>query len=222
MFNLIILAILAAVIISKLLNILGRNDKDVFDDKNNIDPFIEQLRKTNNRFQDGYKGPVDIEIVSALEAGLSQNLREIFDKIRQYKKSFIADTFIEGAKGAFKMILEAFYNNDKDTLKNLLDENVYNSFAINMLDINRSNPDKVKKPIIVGVKIEILEASLIEKVATIKVKITSDQMDMIKNDTADPISSGHTKTITHTDIWSFRSNLDKDKVWFLSAIHASD
>ena len=45
-------------------------------------------------------------------------------------------------------------------------------------------------------------------------------MDMIKNDTADPISSGgHTKTITHTDIWSFRSNLDKDKVWFLSAIH---
>ncbi len=58
---------------------------------------------------------------SAAESGM----REILSADR----NFDVGRFVEGAQAAYGMILEAFWKGDKEELKSLCDDDVYESFA---------------------------------------------------------------------------------------------
>ncbi|MDJ1257765.1 MAG: Tim44/TimA family putative adaptor protein [Candidatus Midichloria sp.] len=210
MLDLIILAIIAIVIISKLFSILGRSDDD-FAENNKMDPIIKQLYKKNAASRE----KVDIEIVSAIEAGLPQNIRDVFDNIRKKEPAFNADTFLKGAKAAFNIIIQAFAKNDKETLKNLLALSVFKDFA-NAIDA-RIAQNQVLEKMVVGINaIEITAADLSGDTATIAVKITSDQVTALKDYLGHVLDGNSNTVVTNQDSWVFTRNLRKDKVWFLT------
>ncbi|WHQ46742.1 MAG: Tim44/TimA family putative adaptor protein [Candidatus Midichloria sp.] len=215
MLDLIILAIIAIVIISKLFSILGGNDDDL-SESNKIDPLIKQLYKKNTTSQE----KVDIEIVSAIEAGLPQNIRDVFDNIRKKEPLFNADMFLKGAKAAFNVIIQAFAKNDKETLKNLLAPSVFKDFST-AIDARIAQKQVLEK-IVVGVnEIEITNAGLSGDIATIVVKITSDQVTALKDYLGSVLDGDPNIIITNQDLWIFTRNLKKDKVWFLTSTNAT-
>ncbi len=60
-----------------------------------------------------------------VELAAQSGLRAIANVDRQ----FDAGLFIEGGKSAYKLVLEAYWKGDKDTLNFLCDDDVYESFA---------------------------------------------------------------------------------------------
>ncbi|AEI88678.1 MAG: Uncharacterized protein conserved in bacteria [Candidatus Midichloria mitochondrii] len=210
MLDLIILAIVAVVIISKLFSILGRSDDD-FAENNKMDPIIEQLYKKNAASRE----KVDIEIVSAIEAGLPQNIRDVFDNIRKKEPSFNADTFLKGAKAAFNIIIQAFAKNDKETLKNLLAPSVFKDF-VSAIDARIAQKQVLEKMVVGINEIEITDADLSGDTATIAVKITSDQVTALKDYLGNVLDGNSSTAVTNQDLWIFTRNLRKDKVWFLT------
>ena len=79
--------------------------------------------------------------------------------------------FLEGAKFAFETIINAFNNSDKKTLKNLLTKDVFLTFE-NAIDEKKNNPNYQFYSIVVD---EVTDVSIIDNFINITLKITSEQ-----------------------------------------------
>ena len=62
---------------------------------------------------------------------IEQGLREISSADRRFDLL----SFLEGAKGAYAMVLEAFWRGDKDDLRQLCDDDVFQSFSAEILSL---------------------------------------------------------------------------------------
>ena len=119
-FDIIIFAAVAAFIIYRLRKVLGK--RTGFQKNINETPKPKQSKqsKANN-------------IPSLLENELK--LEEVYKKVNDFDHK----SFLEGAKKAFEIIITAFNNGDKKTLKDLVSNNVYSAFE-KAIDEKNNNP----------------------------------------------------------------------------------
>ena len=150
-FDIIVFAGIAAFLIYRLRNVLGKRsgfekkigkpqpkEKEINSLKN-----IPQLKDNENKLSKAYEVLVDFD----------------------HKK------FLEGAKFAFETIINAFNNSDKKTLKNLLTKDVFLTFE-NAIDEKKNNPNYQFYSIVVD---EVTDVSIIDSFISITLKITSEQ-----------------------------------------------
>ena len=150
-FDIIVFAGIAAFLIYRLRNVLGKRsgfekkigkpqpkEKEINSLKN-----IPQLKDNENKLSKAYEVLVDFD----------------------HKK------FLEGAKFAFETIINAFNNSDNKTLKNLLTKDVFLTFE-NAIDEKKNNPNYQFYSIVVD---EVTDVSVIESLINITLKITSEQ-----------------------------------------------
>lgn len=133
--------------------------------------------------------------------------------IRNADPGFDADGFFQGAKAAHEMIVKAFADADRATLKPLLAEDVYSSFegAITQRERNGLTVEFA----FVGLKsADIAEASLRGKVAEVTVKFVSELITATK-DAAGVVIEGATGVVREvTDVWTFaRDTRSSDPNW---------
>jgi len=151
-FDLLIFAGIAAFLIYRLRNVLGKrtgfNKKTLSTEIAEKNP--ENIKKSTPQLQ-------------ANEEKLSLAYETLND--------FDHKNFLEGAKFAFETIINAFNKNDKKTLKNLLTKNIYSSFEQAIDDGNNNPGFQFYSLIINGVENVVVENSLIN----ITLKITSEQ-----------------------------------------------
>src|SRR5690606_10017384 len=69
--------------------------------------------------------PAPARDAPGLSPAVERGLREIAAADRRFELM----TFVEGAKAAYEMVLEAFWRGDKEDLRQLCDDDVYESFA---------------------------------------------------------------------------------------------
>jgi predicted lipid-binding transport protein (Tim44 family) len=213
--DLLFLIVVTGLIFSKLFKMLGKNDNDISSKKHTIDPLIAGLYKDCSAPE--AKPAVDIEIASASEAALSQDLRDVFDQIRKIDPAFNLDHFYQGAKKAFEMVLKAFTNNDKDTLQHLLNKEVLHKFC----EAIKSRQQQKIENTIVGINsIKVTDATFTGGKAVISVEIASDQINVAR-DASNKILSGHpTKISTISETWTFERDVKKDNIWSLTSTGA--
>jgi len=151
--------------------------------------------------------PDDIEFEGFLATGITA-IREADDKFR-------ADEFIEGAKFAFEMILNAYAEGDTKTLKTLLSADVYGGFAGAIED--RENKNQTLQETLVGIgSTEIVEAYMDGREAHITVKFISEQISALLDSEGKVIEGDSTKVINATDFWTFaRSSKSRNPNWSL-------
>ena len=150
-FDIIIFAGIAAFLIYRLKNVLGKRggfekkigspqpkEKETNSLKN-----IPQLKENENKLSKAYEVLGDFD----------------------HKK------FLEGAKFAFETIINAFNNSDKKTLKNLLTKDVFLTFE-NAIEEKKNNPNYQFYSIVVD---EVTDVSVIDSLINITLKITSEQ-----------------------------------------------
>ena len=134
-------------------------------------------------------------------------LKESEDKLsKAYEvlEDFDHKKFLEGAKFAFETIINAFNNNDKKTLKNLLTKDVFQTFE-NAIEDKKNNPNYQFYSIVVD---EVTDVSVIDSLINITLKITSEQF---KDNDESTISKKQ-------DTWTFQKKINSNSpIWLLSS-----
>jgi predicted lipid-binding transport protein (Tim44 family) len=147
----------------------------------------------------GYEGPVG-EGVKAIRAA---------------DPSFKPKEFLEGARMAFEMILNAYAAGDLKTLKSLLSPDVYGGFAQAIED--RKAKDHTLHETLVGISVaELVEAYQDGRDTTVTVKFVSEQISALVDADGTVIEGDPAKVVTASDFWTFsRSTKSRNPNWTL-------
>ena len=125
-------------------------------------------------------------------------------QVLELDKSFSFDNFIQGAKEAFKLIVEAFNNKKVEDIKHLVSTEVYDNFQ-KAIDIKNNNYETFN---ISSVKASILNIEVVKNYANIKVKFLSSQKVTLNN---------KIKNLENIkDIWAFEKDMKTNSlIWKL-------
>ena len=146
---------------------------------------------------------------SVLAAGLVQVLAA--------DPNFIREQFLEGARGAFEIVVEAFAAGDSERLRGLLDDDVYRPFARAIQD--RENADQFLETTLVSIdEANIIEAGMNGRTAFVTVRFVTQQIN-ITRDAEDNVVEGDASHVAAiTDLWTFeRDTRSRDPNWKLAA-----
>ena len=123
--------------------------------------------------------------------------------------------FLEGAKGAYAMVLEAFWEGDKETLRELCDDDVYESFA-GAIDARTEAGETVENRLIRIEDATIKSAEMDGRVARIAVLFVSDIAAITRDRDGKAIAGSLDDAVESRDIWTFMRNVDAtDPNWVL-------
>jgi predicted lipid-binding transport protein (Tim44 family) len=159
-----------------------------------------------------------IDAMAAPGTDLNRGLRAI----RDTDPSFDPKTFVEGAKMAYEMIVMAFADGDRRTLKNLLSREVYEGFVA-AIDEREKRSEKIESSFVGIDKIEIAAADLKGTEAHVTLRIVSELISATR-DGAGEIIDGDPETVAEVkDVWTFaRDTRSRDPNWMLVATEAED
>jgi predicted lipid-binding transport protein (Tim44 family) len=163
-------------------------------------------------------GEQRVRAYAAGNSEVSQGLVEIY----RADSSFDPDHFVQGAKAAYEIIVTAFAEGNRKTLKNLLNSEVYDGF--NGAIAERERRGEQIDQSFVGIKsADLVEAELKGGIAHLTVKFVSELISATR-DRAGVVISGDPKRIREvTDIWTFaRDAASRDPNWKLIATQAAN
>lgn len=139
------------------------------------------------------------------------------DAIAGADPAFSIDDFIAGAKSAYEMIVTAFAAADRQTLRNLLDQDVYESFVA-AIDGRDSRGETMTTELVGIDKVDVEDAMLRNKTAQITLRFTSKLISVTRNSSGTVIEGNPEKPIDMIDIWTFsRDSQSRDPNWKLIA-----
>lgn len=142
-------------------------------------------------------------------------LSEGIGQIRSADPGFSPSDFLDGANGAFEMILQAYVEGDTRTLKNLLAKDVYQSFATAIQSRN-DNGQRIEDTLVGIDSTDILEARMVDTAALVTVKFVSEQVNVLYDAEDEVVEGDPHKVIIVTDIWTFsRDTRSRDPNWTL-------
>ena len=220
--DILILAMVAIFIINRLRNTLGKktgNEHDLAD-------------KFTRRKSDLKESSPDNISKANFDKVSQENSRQVFhenpnvskelSKIHKIDPSFTVDEFITGAKKAFEYIINKYSDENIKPLKKLLSADIFKMFdkQINTRAKKNENLDVS----IIGIKeAKIEDASIKSSIASIKVKFSSEQVQVIKNDKGKIISGDGNQILSIVESWFFSKDLKrKDPNWILEKIEESN
>jgi len=141
-------------------------------------------------------------------------------QMKAIDRTFEPSAFLEGAEKAFQMIVQAFAAGDRTTLRPLLGDDTWHAF--NDAITRRERDGHVQVTHVNGVHSSMIEgAELKGNLATITVRITSDQVNMTRTETGQIVTGTDAVTELH-DVWTFERNLTSPSpIWHLIAARSA-
>ena len=138
------------------------------------------------------------------EIPLLKESEEKLSKIYEQFEGFDHRSFLDGAKKAFEIILTAYNQGDKKTLKPLVSKDVFKAFE-NAITQKSNNPKSQFFSLIVD---GIEDAKIENNNIKISVKFTSEQL----------VNDDENTIIKKQDIWTFEKHKEsKSPIWTLVA-----
>lgn len=142
-------------------------------------------------------------------------LAEGLEKIAEADSEFEAAGFLEGAKGAYEMVVAAFAEGDRKTLKPLLSRDVYDGFSEAIG--RREQAGETLDTKLVGIeKTELVDAELHGRRANVTVRFTSKMITATRDRQGEVIEGDATRIREVTDVWTFERDVtSRDPNWTL-------
>ena len=222
----------AVVIFFQLRNVLGRRTGS---ERPPFDPYTAARKRKPQK--EAAKAPDNIvalprkraaeendEAYKAIDAfapvgtEINKGLRAIKDN----DPSFDPKVFLDGAKMAYEMIVMAFADGDRKTLKNLLSREVYDGFVAAIAE-RESRSEKIQSSFVGIDKAEIVTAEMKGSEAHITLRIVSELISATR-DGAGSVIDGDPETVAEVkDVWTFaRDTRSRDPNWRLVATEEED
>lgn len=217
--DIIFLAMVAGFIALRLRGVLGRrtgherppheaNQRRRYETDNAEDKVVP-FDPDNERSQD-----LGVEEESPLHSAVT--------RIMVADRNFSVDGFLEGASAAYRMIVMAFADGDKQALRSLLADDVYQNFAT-IID-KRENAGQTATADIEGdTEVELEAATFDDGVANLTVKFVSRLIRVTRDEDGAVIDGDPTTAREITDIWAFERDVtSRDPNWLLVSTRSAD
>jgi len=117
-------------------------------------------------------------------------------------RRFDALAFLDGARGAYRMVLEAFWRGDKDDLRQLCASDVYESFAA-AIDAREAAGETLDNQLVRIEESQVTGASFRSPVARITVRFRADIAAVTRNADGQVIAGSLDDAIEAVDVWTF-------------------
>ena len=211
-FEIVLLAMVAAFLGMRLYSVLGKrtgHEQEVVPRKVADDRQPAVVRPPLGQSEGASAGVVmnpDLIDVSA-----NSGLRSIANADRQFDPAL----FLEGAKSAYGMILEAYWKGDKESLRFLCDDDVYESF-VEAIDAREGRGEVLENRLVRIEEARIIDASYDHPVARITVRFDADIASLVKDAGGVIIGGTMNDAVESHDIWTFFRDLKSgDRNWKL-------
>ena len=137
------------------------------------------------------------------------------DAVVEQDSSFDPRHFITGAKGAYEMIVLAFANGDRRSLKDLLSSEVFDSFDAVIKD-REKNEQKTETRFVSIDKAELVGAELRDRTAQLTIRFVSQMISATRDKTGNIVDGSADTVADITDIWTFARDItSRDPNWKL-------
>lgn len=133
---------------------------------------------------------------------IERGLREISAADR----SFDLLAFVEGAKGAYRMVLEAFWKGDRESLARLCDADVLASFTA-AIDAREAAGERLDYKLVRIEEAAVVAADYQAPVARITVRFTADIAAVTRNAEGVVIAGSLNDAVETCDLWTFTRNV---------------
>ncbi|MCW3849383.1 Tim44/TimA family putative adaptor protein [Sphingomonas sp. LB-2] len=140
-----------------------------------------------------------------IESGAETGLRAVIAA----DPSFDVAQFVDGAKAAYRMILEAFWKGDVETLTWLVEEDVREGFSEAIAE-REAQGHVLENRLIVIERALIAEASVEGKVARITVRFDADIASVTRDQEGNLVAGSMTDAVEAHDAWTFARHLKSD------------
>lgn len=128
-------------------------------------------------------------------------------EIANADRRFDAFAFVEGARSAYRLILESFWKGDKAELRALCDGDVYDSFSA-AIDARLSAGETLDNRLIRIEEAAIVAAGVESGVARITIRFRSDIAAVTRDAEGHVIAGSLNDAIEAVDIWTFSRRVD--------------
>ena len=211
-FEIILLAMVAAFLGLRLYSVLGKRtgheqEPLIRQPVEERQPAINQPAKPNVEPMPTGSVVMDVDIDVAAQNGL----RAIMNADRQ----FDSQLFMEGAKSAYKLTLEAFWKGDREALQFLCDDDVYSSF-VEVIDAREQRGEVLENRLVRIETARIVTANFDHPVARVTMQFEADIATLIKDKDGNVIGGSMSDAEQANDIWTFMRDVkSSDRNWML-------
>ncbi len=222
--DIIFFAMVAAFIAFRLRSVLGKRTGN---ERRRTNPFLTSEKKQEEqapdnvvKLPDRHAQRDDVEPVFAdiKDEGLKKGLTDI----RLADPHFDLEGFLGGARAAFGMVLDAFANGDKSTLRPLLADAVYDSFSA-AIDQREAAGEKLTTEIVAMRSVEVAEAGMDGPYAKLTVKFVTEQINATRDAEGNVVDGDASQIAELTDLWTFaRDTRTDDPNWQLVETRTPD
>jgi predicted lipid-binding transport protein (Tim44 family) len=142
---------------------------------------------------------------------------EGLDAIAAASPGFAIGAFVAGAKSAYEMIVTAFAAGDRQTLQNLLDKDVFDSFAAAIASREGRGETTTTRVISID-QVTIEDAGMRDRFAQITLRIFAKLVTATHDKSGALISGDPDKSVDMSDVWTFARDVSsRDPNWKLVA-----
>ena len=129
--------------------------------------------------------------------------------------NFDVGRFVEGAKSAYRMILEAFWRGDLAALRPHVDDHVYETFRA-AVEQREKDELKLDNRLVAIEQALISEASIDQGIAVMTLRFEADIAAVTRNSAGDVIAGSLSDAVQTRDLWTFRRDTSRsDPNWLL-------
>lgn len=141
--------------------------------------------------------------------------------VREHYPSFDPGHFLEGARSAYEMIVQAFARGDLDEVQPFVDPEVLKAFEV-AVD-GRGQAGQVMDVTFVGIeRSEVEDVEVHPSRLDVTVAFRSDQIRVVRNEAGEVVDGDPNRIDLVRDRWTFsRPTASDDPNWTLTATHAA-
>jgi predicted lipid-binding transport protein (Tim44 family) len=227
----IIFLALAVFIFLRLRSVLGqrtgreRPPYDPFAAREPARPATDNVVQIPNRPAEASRTPDETPEVAAAErwkgvAEAGSPLASGLDAVVAADRTFDVNHFLTGARAAYEMIVTAYAEGDRRSLRNLLSREVYDGFDAAITEREKRG-DVVESRFVSIDKATITNAEVRARSAQLTVRFQSKLISVTRNKAGEVID-GNAESVTDvTDVWTFARDVSsRDPNWKLVATEA--
>ena len=232
----IIYATAAVLIFVKLRSVLGqrtgreRPPYDPYSARDTVRPTAADRTSTNDnvvalpgRVVEPAPKPADVAVPADRWSGIAEPGSAVaagLDAVAREDKSFDGKHFVAGARAAYEMIVTAYAEGDRRTLKNLLSRDVYDGFEAAIREREAKGETAESRFVSID-KSDLTEAELRGRTAQITIRFVSQLVSVTRDREGAVIEGSPDKVTDVTDVWTFARDLSsRDPNWKLVATEA--
>ncbi|MCZ6763796.1 MAG: Tim44/TimA family putative adaptor protein [Alphaproteobacteria bacterium] len=242
--KIVVFAVAAAILVLRLRSILGRRTghqrgpgdgflpgapkKMTGDDVGGPENIVSLPNRTGAPEDDDgdnfatQEGVADFKHEAKVDPEQSAKLARALERLSRADPNFNIGIFEAGSTAAFEIIVDSFAGGDKETLRPLLSDEVFDNFSTAIAD--RQAQDHTLETTLAGVRsATIVDADLDGRTAFVTVQFVSEQINVTR-DSEDRIVAGDPTEIANvTDIWTFSRNIkSRNPNWILVGTDGSN